>query len=112
MGLEDIKLAKGQIERLEGNQYLKEKGYRFKGEELPICDVYWRKISGHYLIQRESRNRGPTGKFGHMYGPFPLEILESNISEQSADQRCLEILIEYIRKAHPNALLENSTAHN
>lgn len=89
----------GIIRRLEGNYGKGEpgKGYRFSNEfGYALYDVYWQKISNHYLIQEQSRRRqllwSKAKGIKPMFGPFPVEILEPETSEDSVDKRCLEIL--------------------
>lgn len=86
----------GIIERRED---FNGKGYRFSNPmHYAIYDVYWRKVSDHYLIQEQSRIRNlrMVGGVKPMQGPYPVEILEGDRSEESIDQRCLEILKERV----------------
>ena len=66
-----------------------EKGYRV-GQNIPFYEIYWEQIahqSPHYLIQermiKDKRLRS---------GPYPVEILGTDVSEEFLDGRCLQIL--------------------
>ncbi|MBI4980465.1 hypothetical protein HZC30_02810 [Candidatus Woesearchaeota archaeon] len=82
----------GIIRRYEG---VEGKGYRFSNPTgYAIYDILWQKVSDHYLIQQQERIRNLRMKGGvkPMMGPYPVEILEGDLTEGSIDQRCLEIL--------------------
>ena len=104
------KFGNGIIERLEGDWQRWEpgRGYRFENVEgYAFYDVYWKKISGHYLIQEQSRRRQIIShrEPKPIMGPIPLEILEGDRSEESVDQRCLAVLKSIIsREAHRKGL--------
>lgn len=75
------------------------KGYRFSNPmHYAVYDVYWQKISNHYLIQEQSRIRNlrMVGGVKPMSGPYSVEILDTDRSEESIDQRCLGILKEKV----------------
>ena len=107
--------SKGQIERLDEDMI---KGYRFKDNlHYAFIDVYWQKVSDHYLIQtREKFKRHSWGEKSSgpkpIYGPFPIEILKPETSEEIADQRCLEILRKIIKTQGLDKILEHSSAND
>lgn len=87
--------VKGQIKILEEGG---RKGYRYSegGEyyEWAFIDVYWQKVSDHYLIEKRERHHQNVRRFPlkDIFGPFHVEILEPETNEEAVDQRCLEIL--------------------
>lgn len=86
------------------------KGYRV-GQNIPFYEIYWENIahqSSHYLIQewmvKDKRLRS---------GPYPVEILESNVSEEFLDGRCLQILKDAIlRWGEDKSRVENAVVKN
>ncbi len=86
----------GIIRRQEG---VDGKGYRFSNPmRYAFYDVLWQKVSNHYLIQQRERIRNlrMVGGVKPMSGPYPIEILDADRTEESIDQRCLEILKERV----------------
>jgi hypothetical protein len=86
----------GIIRRYEG---FEGKGYRFSNPMgYAIYDILWQKVSDHYLIQQRERIRNLRGDGGvkPIMGPYPVEILDGDLKEESIDQRCLEILKEKV----------------
>lgn len=59
-------------------------GYSF-GNNNGFYDVFWRKISNHYVIMEEFKTR-------RKRDTTPLEVREVYESENSVDERCLSIL--------------------
>lgn len=92
----------GQIERLDEPA---RRGYRFTDNiEYAFIDVYWERVSNHYLIQTRERRRNlrksrPNWQPKPIFGPHAIEILEPDMSEEYVDQKCLDILRREI-KAH------------
>lgn len=115
MGLTLESTNKGLIERLDNNYLgVHGKGYRFSDNtSYAFIEVYWKKVSNHYLIQtRERMNnlrliKGIAYTGQPIYGPHVVEILEPETSENTVDQRCLEILKEKIKSEGLDKILAN-----
>ena len=93
------------IERLDRSQFhARGNGYRFHDEwEYAFYDVYWNKVSEHYLIQEAYRLKQHNMRLGikPLTGPFSLEILEPETSEETVDRKCLEHLLGVIKRHYP-----------
>ena len=106
---------KGYIERLDGPTTLaiglQGEGWRFSDNlNYAFIDVYWQKVSNHYLIQQRDRRRNLVmsrgGGLKPISGPYPIEILDPETSTDFVTQRCLEILRREVKNRGLDMLLE------
>ncbi len=113
MDLADRLEPKLEIERLDASKsYAPGKGgYRFHDNfHYAFIDVYWEKVSGHYLILTRDRFKQhfTSRPIKPINGPYAVEILKPETTEESVDRRCLEILKQKIRSHYPKAEIEVS----
>lgn len=95
----------GVIRRVDEGQF--RKGYRFENvSRYAFYDVYWSRVSDHFLIQEQYRARNTNWRISTqpkpIFGPIPLEILDSDSSEDSIDQRCLQLLKDRVQGVASN----------
>lgn len=94
------------IERLDNSKsYASGNGYRFSDQwRFAFYDIYWNRVSGHYLIQEAYRLKQLNLRWGikPRNGPYALEILEPETSEEAVDRKCLERLISIIKRNYPD----------
>ncbi len=113
MALTELLEPKLEIERLNASMsYAPGRGgYRFHDNfHYAFVDVYWQKVSGHYLILTRDRFKQhfKNRPIKPINGPYAIEILEPETSEEAVERRCLEILKEKIRSDYPKAEIEVS----
>lgn len=100
------------IERLDRSKvYTPGEGYRFyDGWIYAFYDVYWNRVSEHYLIQERYRLKQHNMKLGIklLDGPNPVEILDPETSEETVNKRCLERLICVIKRNYKDVDIEIS----
>ncbi len=100
--LKEQERVKWGIERVAGYVLGSPVGYRYvyskdiqtKQPAYAFYNVTFRKLSDHYIIEEEWRNKQYRSKLGMKSINFRAsEILELRVGVDEADKRCLEILL-------------------
>lgn len=71
-----------ELERIDKKFW---KGYRFRDDHYAFYDVFYQKVSGHYVVLEQSRYRqyrwGRGVQPKPVMGPYILEVLEPEAGE-------------------------------